>query len=80
VGKPRSNEKRPDVATDPAELIRAVHAAAQRVTDAESDLSAARRDYWKALSNAHKGGVSLATLGRELGVTRQRIKRIIDGE
>jgi hypothetical protein len=26
------------------------------------------------------GGVSLAAIGREVGVTRQRVKRIIDGE
>jgi DNA-directed RNA polymerase sigma subunit (sigma70/sigma32) len=60
--------------------IQAVRAAAEAVRTAERDLASKRAAYRKAVADAHEAGVTLAALGTELGVTRQRVRRIIDGE
>jgi hypothetical protein len=65
--------------TDDAQgLIAAIQTAAESVRMAETDLARRRADYRRAIADAHAAGVSLAAIGRELGITRQRVKRIID--
>jgi DNA-directed RNA polymerase specialized sigma24 family protein len=67
------------VAKDNADLIAAIHTAAQAVREAEQALAQRRAEYRRALEAAYASGISLSALARELGVTRQRVKRIIDG-
>lgn len=67
------------MATDAERHLRAILRAAERVRDAEEALLARREEYRQAIALAHDDGVSLSAIGRELGVTRQRVKQIIDG-
>lgn len=64
------------------ELLRvgmeAIREAADALERAESDLEHARADFWRAVKEAHENdGVSLVAIGRELGVSRQRVRQII---
>jgi hypothetical protein len=45
---------------------------------AETDLEEARTRFRDALRDAHTAGHSYATLGRAVGLTRQRVARIIE--
>lgn len=60
-------------------LLEAVVKASGQVRDVEEALVEHRAASRQAIAAAYAGGVSLAAIGRALGVTRQRIKRIIDG-
>ena len=53
--------------------------AAARAAKAEAGLAAARADLRAAITEAHTAGVSLARIGRELGISRQRVATIIKG-
>ena len=55
----------------------AVRGAFERVAEAERELQAARKARAAALAAAREGGVSLAAIGRELGLSRQRIAAMI---
>lgn len=68
------------VTKEQAAKVAAVHAAAERIVEAKQAVTEARDGYRLALAAAVDAGVSLTVLGRELGVTRQRVKRIIDGD
>ena len=54
--------------------IRQIAAKADR---AETNLVAARAELLAAVAAANKDGVSLAAIGRELGISRQRVAAII---
>jgi Homeodomain-like domain len=54
--------------------------AVERLDRAEGELEAARQERQEALRAAHDAGMSLAELGRFLGVSRQRVARIIAGD
>jgi hypothetical protein len=64
----------------PPDLIAAIQRAAQSVSEDKQKLAESRARYRKAIADAHAQGFSLAALGRALGVSRQHVKRIIDGE
>jgi DNA-directed RNA polymerase specialized sigma subunit len=51
--------------------------AAKRVDTAEKNLTRARADFWQAVADANENGLSLSEIGRLLGVSRQRVQRII---
>lgn len=63
---------------DAAELLKAIRHALEGIKNAEADLAARRAEYRRAIAAAHAGGLSLSAIGRELGVSRQRVKNIID--
>jgi hypothetical protein len=44
----------------------------------EAELDEARRDFSDRLRAAHSAGLSYAVLGRSLGLTRQRVARIVE--
>jgi DNA-directed RNA polymerase specialized sigma24 family protein len=67
-------------ADDQERHLRAILRASERVRAAEATLGQRREDYREAIAAAHSAGVSLAAIGRALGVTRQRVKRIIEGK
>lgn len=68
------------VASDEGKHLRAIVRAAERVRDTEGVLGQRREEYRQAITLAYDSGVSLASIGRELGVSRQRVKRIIEGK
>lgn len=41
-------------------------------------LEQARRDYLATIRDAHESGMTLAAIGSELGVSRQRVAQLID--
>ncbi|HEX5583733.1 hypothetical protein [Gaiella sp.] len=59
----------------------AVLAAERRLRDAERQaeqlVDEARESFRAALTDAHRAGVSYAMLGRLLGLSRQRVARIV---
>ena len=65
----------PMAAGDGMNMVRRCLAKVERV---ESDLAEARMAFWRALRDAHEEGIPLATLGHELGVTRQRVAQMIE--
>lgn len=62
-----------------AEKIAAAERAASRVERAEAELEAARVELRSALVDAHGAGVTFATLGRAIGLSRQRVAQIVAG-
>lgn len=68
------------MAADQAKHLRAILRASQRVREADARLDQRREEYRQAIARAYEAGVPLAAIGRELGVTRQRVKRIIEGK
>jgi predicted transcriptional regulator len=68
--------KRRDMAPDP---LAAIRDAARRVDAAEGDLRAARAAFRDAIIDARQAGVTLEKIGKELGVTRQRVAQILEG-
>ncbi len=52
--------------------------AARKVEKLEQQLDDARRDYWAAVDDAHKAGMSLGEIAAELGISRERVRQLID--
>jgi hypothetical protein len=52
--------------------------AARKVERLEQQLDEARRDYWAAVDEAHKQGMSLGAIAAELGISRERVRQLID--
>ncbi len=52
----------------------------QRLDAAERDTRTAREAFRQAIADAQNAGVSLTAIGKELGVSRQRVYRIMRGE
>ncbi len=61
------------------QLVR-VRQAAENVERAEKDPAAARVAFWSTLKAVHEEGLSLAAIGKEHGVTRQRVAQLIKEE
>lgn len=70
--------REPELQDLPA-LLAAVVDAAGDYRSSRAALDASRARLAAALAAAHAGGASLALLGRLVGVSRQRIREIIDG-
>ncbi len=51
---------------------------ARKVEKLEQQLDDARRDYWAAVDDAHKTGMSLGDIAAELGISRERVRQLID--
>jgi DNA-directed RNA polymerase sigma subunit (sigma70/sigma32) len=49
----------------------------KRVERLEEELEAAGRQYLQALRDAHESGMSLAAIGADLGVSRQRVRQLL---
>jgi len=52
--------------------------AAQRVTEAEARLAAARKAFYAAVADARAAGVSISAIARARGVSRQAMQRLVD--
>jgi hypothetical protein len=52
--------------------------AAERVREAEQGLTSARYDLREAMRAARGAGASFSAIGRRLGITRQRVQRVLD--
>jgi DNA-directed RNA polymerase specialized sigma24 family protein len=59
------------------EWLARISAAADELSSAEQALAAARSEYRKSITQAYASGVSMAAIGRALGITRQRVNAII---
>lgn len=64
----------------PPEVVARIAEAAARVETDRERLSESRRLYRQTIASVRAEGYSLSAIGRALGVSRQHIKRIIDGE
>jgi hypothetical protein len=63
------------------ELLRRVIRARERIQEREASVADARRQLSEALVAAREGGWSYAAIGRELGITRQRVAALVrEGE
>jgi hypothetical protein len=62
-----------------APLLVEVTTVAERVRTADADLEEARRALREALRAAHEAGASYGPLGRVVGLSRQRVARIVHG-
>lgn len=56
-----------------------IRQAAKKIERAEKDLATARAAFRATLEAIHGEGASLASIGEEIGVTRQRVAQIIRG-
>jgi hypothetical protein len=61
-----------------ARAIQAVSEASDRAQAAEQSLDQARAELADALERAYKAGASYALLGRLVGLSRQRIAKILE--
>jgi predicted DNA-binding protein (UPF0251 family) len=61
-----------------AQALRRVVEAHRRVTRAEGELHAARREQLEALRAAREQGVTLAELAEAIGVSRQRVAQLLE--
>lgn len=61
--------------SDPVARIKT---AQRRVERLERELEQARRAYLQAIQKAREAGMSLAQIGNELGVSRQRVRQLLD--
>lgn len=77
VGSRPCAEKRGAV-TEQDRALRAVEKAAGRATGAEDALRAQRAALKDAVRQAVDVGVSLSAIGRALGVSRQRVKQMLE--
>jgi hypothetical protein len=59
------------------QLLAHVQVAINDLRDREEDVDKARERFRDALAQAHKAGASFADLGRLVGLTRQRVARIV---
>jgi hypothetical protein len=63
-----------------AEKLSELESAAEALRQAEDGLEAARERFRAALVAARDAGASLALLGRNVGLSRQRVAQIIERE
>ena len=59
------------------ELLRHVERAAAKVAKTKTAEEEARRQLRLAVKKAHAGGCSLSSIGRVLGVSRQRVAELV---
>lgn len=59
--------------------IAKVRKAADRVRQAEEALARERAAFRATLAEVHENGVTLTRIGKELGVTRQRVYALLRG-
>lgn len=62
-----------------AEKLRAVEEAVAQVRATEEELEGKRAQLYEALRAAHQAGASAAFLARIVGLSRQRVARIVSG-
>jgi DNA-directed RNA polymerase sigma subunit (sigma70/sigma32) len=55
-----------------------IRQAARKVERLEAQLDEARRAYWTQLLEAHRGGMTLGQIAAELGISRERVRQLID--
>jgi DNA-directed RNA polymerase specialized sigma24 family protein len=55
-----------------------LEAARRRVVDAEAALASARSSLRAEIVKAHRAGVSQSEIGRIVGISRQRVKQLIE--
>jgi hypothetical protein len=60
-----------------ADRLAAAARAAEALRTSEETTDGLRQDFYVALRAAHKAGANYAELGRIVGLTRQRVARII---
>jgi biotin operon repressor len=58
--------------------LKALLRAADRVKRAETQLELARAALYAEITKARAAGVSLSALSRALGVTRQRVQKLVE--
>jgi DNA-directed RNA polymerase sigma subunit (sigma70/sigma32) len=61
-----------------AALIAKIRQAATQVERLERELETARQGYLRAIQTAHDSGLSMAAIGAELGISRQRVRQLLD--
>lgn len=66
------------VANELQRRLAAIHAASERVSDAQDQLARRRLEYRQAIAEAVDAGWSQSALSRELGVSRQQVSRLIE--
>jgi DNA-directed RNA polymerase sigma subunit (sigma70/sigma32) len=57
---------------------RRLQTAVRRVSTAEEGLASARAELRAAMIGAHQEGLTLSEIGRIVGVTRQRVRQVIE--
>jgi hypothetical protein len=62
----------------PQDPLTRLQKAARRVQQAEEGLASARAELRVAIREASDAGISLSAIGRELGITRQRVKQLLE--
>jgi DNA-directed RNA polymerase sigma subunit (sigma70/sigma32) len=55
-----------------------IRQAKRKVERLEKELEEARRSYWAAILEAHRGGMTLSALAAELQISRERVRQLID--
>jgi hypothetical protein len=73
---PLVRPRRPPM-TDLPKLLDEAARAADELRDAEDSVERARERFYVSLRRAHDAGGSYALLGRIVGLTRQRVARIL---
>jgi hypothetical protein len=63
--------------SDLPRLLAQVQDSANELRDLEEQTDEARERFYDALTSAHQAGASYADLGRLVGLTRQRVARIV---
>jgi hypothetical protein len=66
------------MARKPPDPLARLQRAAQRVREFETGLTDARAELREAIRAAVDAGVSMSAVARELGITRQRVKQLLD--
>lgn len=69
-------ERRAVAKTDPP--LRSLTRAAERVKRLETQLEHARQELYAEMRKAIAGDVSISAIARALGVSRQRIQKLLD--
>jgi hypothetical protein len=62
-----------------AEKLAAVNRAAAELREAEDGIARARQEFRRAIAEAHEAGASYGLIGRQVGLSRQRVARIVQG-
>jgi hypothetical protein len=65
--------------SDLPRLLAQVQDTANEMRDLEEETEEARQRFYDVMAEAHAAGASYADLGRLVGLTRQRIARIVSG-
>jgi DNA-directed RNA polymerase sigma subunit (sigma70/sigma32) len=63
---------------DTAKALARLQKASQRVRQAESGLASARLELRVAIVASYEAGASMTAIGEVLGITRQRVKQLLD--